>query len=190
MTEERTGNNSPGVWHRHLCVLWAQVDSCLMSPPSPSLSLAPPECGRRGSRGQGETLLGSINSAEKCFELWLWSWITSHGRGLMWVSAWPRLIWPARASDETFFVLTVQQKSLPPAPCGLWSAPFCSTFYPGLAYLSPGRGNVANINYHMECVNACNLRMPLPRPDIVTSLDMGCLYPHICLFVSPFQIFC
>ena len=35
MTEERTGNNSPGVWHRHLCVLWAQVDSCLLPPVAP-----------------------------------------------------------------------------------------------------------------------------------------------------------
>ena len=161
MTEERTGNNSPGVWHRHLCVLWTQVDSCLLPPlPLPPLSLAPPECGRRGRTGDRGHLTGtwgSIQSGEKCFELWLWSWIITQGRGLMWVSpgvrlASPHLSWPARASDETFFfVLTVQQKSVPART--LWpleqSAPFCSTFYPGLAYLSPGSRECCK--YKLSC---------------------------------------
>ena len=84
MTEERTGNNSPGVWHRHLCVLWAQVDSCLLSPPSPSLSLAPPECGRRGrtgGRGQGTLNWDMRLNTERREMLWTLTLVLNYHAG-------------------------------------------------------------------------------------------------------------
>lgn len=186
MTEERTGNNSPGVWHRHLCVLWAQVDSCL-----PLLVTRTSWMWAEGEDGRTGDMRLKIQSGEKCFKLWLWSWLISDV-GVTWCQAGlasSELTGPGLWRD-IFFCFDSSAKISPartlwPLNSGaLLSAPHLIQALL-TCHLAPG--NVANINYHVECVNVCNLRTSSHHGTwkVFINLIFVCLF-HLYKYLANF----